>query len=236
VFSISTNLPYTYTPVHYFTATDPATGTNLDGASPFSGLVLSGNTLFGTTAGGGSTGNGTVFAVNTNGTGFTNLYSFKGGTDGSAPHCGLTLVGNTLYGTASGGGYYTNGTLFYIRTDGSGYSSFYSFTGGYDGGTPQADLLLSSNILYGAATTGGTTGNGALFSFALPVQLNIALSGTNVLLTWSANTLGYALLSTTKLQTGAVWSAVSPLPVVINGLNTVTNPVTSTPRYYRLIH
>ena len=176
-----------------------------------------------------------VFAVNTNGFGFTNLYSFKGGSDGSGPQTGLTLVGNTLYGTTSSGGYYTNGTLFYIRTDGSSYSSFYSFTGGADGGDPQSDLLLSSNVLYGTANQGGT-GNGTIFSFTLPIQLNISLAGTNVLLTWSANSLGYALLSTTKLQTGAVWSAVSPLPVAINGLNTVTNPVTSTPRYYRLMH
>ena len=40
------------------------------------GLILSGNTLYGTTTGGGSSGNGTVFAINTDGTGFTTLHSF----------------------------------------------------------------------------------------------------------------------------------------------------------------
>ena len=47
----------------------------------------------------GSAANGTVFAVNTDGTGFTNLYSFTDGSDGANPNAGLILSGNTLYGT-----------------------------------------------------------------------------------------------------------------------------------------
>src|SRR5882762_467 len=79
------------------------TGGN-DGGAPYAGLILSSNTLYGTAAVGGSSGNGTVFAVNTDGSGFANLYSFTGGNDGSAPSASLILSGNTLYGTASGGG------------------------------------------------------------------------------------------------------------------------------------
>src|SRR5208283_4630418 len=67
----------TFTTLHSFTALDPYTGTtNSDGANPYAGLILSRNTLYGTAEDGGSSGNGTVFAVNTDGTGFTNLYSF----------------------------------------------------------------------------------------------------------------------------------------------------------------
>ena len=79
-----------------------------DGDYPYAGLILSGNTLYGTTAYGGSSGNGTVFAVNTDGTGFTNLHSFTArsvliytNSDGADPHAGLILSGNTLYGTAT---------------------------------------------------------------------------------------------------------------------------------------
>ena len=54
-------------------------------AGPYAHLILSGNTLYGTTAGGGSHNLGTVFAIDTDGTGFTNLYSFTGGSDGAAP-------------------------------------------------------------------------------------------------------------------------------------------------------
>ena len=80
--------------------------TNSDGANPYAGLILSGNTLYGTACGGGSSGNGTVFAVNTDGTGFTNLHSFTHlvlpgtNSDGANPYAGLILSGNTLYGTA----------------------------------------------------------------------------------------------------------------------------------------
>src|SRR4051812_33640858 len=54
--------------------TSPAT--NSDGGNPRAGLILSGNTLYGTTQNGGNSGYGTVFAVNIDGTGFTNLHSF----------------------------------------------------------------------------------------------------------------------------------------------------------------
>ena len=64
--------------MHSFTAESSISYTNSDGAYPDGTLVLSGNTLYGTAYGGGSAGNGTVFAVNTNGTGFTNLHSLAG--------------------------------------------------------------------------------------------------------------------------------------------------------------
>jgi uncharacterized repeat protein (TIGR03803 family) len=69
----------TLTALHSFTAVaDNSSGyqTNSDGAYPYAGLILSGNTLYGTAASGGSSDNGTVFAVNTDGTGFTTLHTF----------------------------------------------------------------------------------------------------------------------------------------------------------------
>jgi len=53
---------------------------------------------------GGTANSGTVFAVNTNGGGFTNLHSFTGGSDGFEPAGGLVLSTNTLFGTTGGGG------------------------------------------------------------------------------------------------------------------------------------
>src|SRR5882724_4689460 len=135
-----------------------------DGGVPYASLVLSGNTLYGTASGGGSSGNGTVFAVNTDGSGFTNLYGFTGGNDGSAPYAGLILSSNTLYGTTAFGGSSGNGTVFAVNTDGSGFTNLYGFTGGNDGGAPAASLILSSNTLYGTASGGGGSGNGTVFA------------------------------------------------------------------------
>jgi len=65
----------TFTVLHSFIAVS-------DGASPYAGLItnLLGNTLYGTTGYGGSSGQGTVFKVNMDGTGFTNLHSFTTGS------------------------------------------------------------------------------------------------------------------------------------------------------------
>jgi len=86
--------------------------------------------LFGTTTLGGSSGYGTVFKVNVDGTGFTNLYNFTGGSDGAFPLADLILSGNKLYGTASGGSSSGNGAVFALDTDGSGFTNLHGFTVG----------------------------------------------------------------------------------------------------------
>jgi uncharacterized repeat protein (TIGR03803 family) len=107
----------TFTTLHsFFTA---FSNTNSDGVFPEAGLLLSGNTLYGTAVEGGTNGYGTVFAVNTNGTSFTTLHNFTAtsgsndtNSDGANPRDGLILSGNTLYGTANEGGTNGNGTVF----------------------------------------------------------------------------------------------------------------------------
>jgi len=101
---------------------------NSGGISPQAGLLLSGNILYGTTYYGGTYGQGTVFAVNINGNGFTNLYSFTSGSDGASPLAVLILSGTTLYGTAAGGGLYGYGTVFAVNTNGTGFMTLHSFT------------------------------------------------------------------------------------------------------------
>jgi uncharacterized repeat protein (TIGR03803 family) len=105
----------TFTTLYNFTATSgPYPYTNSDGAGPLAGLILAGNTLYGTARGGGSSANGTVFALNTNGTGLTTLHSFTTGgynsssdytnSGGAGPEAGLILSGNTLFGVVKIGG------------------------------------------------------------------------------------------------------------------------------------
>src|SRR5439155_1730762 len=138
----------TFTTLHSFTALNNST--NSDGLWP-AGLILSSNTLYGTAESGGSGGNGTVFKLNTDGTGFTTLYSFIGGSDGAIPNGGLNLTKNTLYG-ATYVGSSGNGTAFAVNTDGTGFTNLLYL--GRDAG----GLILSGNTLYG--TESGSYGWG----------------------------------------------------------------------------
>src|SRR5882672_983457 len=132
-----------FTTLHSFTAFNNST--NNDGANPHGGLILSGNTLYGTASQGGSGGGGTVFAVNADGTSLTTLYHFTGGSDGAFPQGHMMLSGSMLYGTASQGGDGGRGTLFGINKDDMGFTNLHSFTAGginSDGGIPSGLALL----------------------------------------------------------------------------------------------
>jgi uncharacterized repeat protein (TIGR03803 family) len=136
-----------------------------DGEAPgYSSLVVSGSVVFGMTGGGGTAGQGTVFKVGADGTGFAVLHSFVPATgDGWLPYGSLVASGSTLYGmTRFGGG--AAGTVFRINIDGTGYSLLHSFAGGpADGANPVGDLLLVGSTLYGTTPTGGVDGLGTLF-------------------------------------------------------------------------
>jgi len=134
------------------------------GAHPNAGLILAGNTLYGTTYAGGSNNDGTVFAVNIDSTGFTNLHHFAFAIDGGNPQGGLTAAGNSLYGTTSAGGAANNGTIFAIGTNGGGFTNLYAFTNVNDGGEPEASLMVAGHSLYGTAFAGGSAGNGTVFA------------------------------------------------------------------------
>jgi uncharacterized repeat protein (TIGR03803 family) len=145
-----------------------------DGAAPYTGLIASGNTLYGTTLTGstngsvtpGGDGNGTIFKINTDGTGFVNLYSFSGGSfinsDGALPQGSLVLSGSKLYGSATEGGANGRGTIFSINTDGTGFANLHNFNL-TDGNFPYGDLVLSGSVLYGMANGGGAYSNGDIF-------------------------------------------------------------------------
>jgi len=84
------------------------------------------------------------------------LYSFTGGADGGSPAAGVILdpAGN-LYGTTAFGGASDQGVVFKLDTTGT-ETVLYSFTGGTDGGKPQAGLIRdSAGNIYGTTTFGG---------------------------------------------------------------------------------
>jgi uncharacterized repeat protein (TIGR03803 family) len=139
------------------------TGGN-DGGYPYAGVVFdSAGNLYGTTNGGGQSGAGVVFKLDMKGN-ETVLYSFTGGNDGGYPYAGVVLdsAGN-LYGTAPYGGTAGAGVVFKLDTKGN-ETVLYSFTGGNDGGYPNAGVVLDEDgNLYGAASGGGPAAGGAIF-------------------------------------------------------------------------
>jgi uncharacterized repeat protein (TIGR03803 family) len=237
--------------LHHFANVPTYDFTNNEGVRPYSGVILSDNTLYGTAIRGGTSSWGTVFKINTDGTGFTVLHSFTGhyansgpitNSDGAAPSGGLVLSGNTLYGTAQTGGTSGNGTVFAVNTDGTGFKTLHHFAAlpssgigiNSDGTTPSGGVILSGNILYGTTSAGGANGGGTVFSISLSAQLRIIPAGPNVVLTWPTTATGFTLQSATNLSPSATWATNLPSPVVVNGQYTVTNPIAGAQQFFRL--
>ena len=109
-----------FTVLHAFSAADPGTGANADGAYPQAALISGGDGfLYGTAYDGGAHGAGALFKVGTDGTGFTTLYAFSAfdgrgnNADGRNPKAALAAPGDGyLYGTAFTGGAGGYGTVF----------------------------------------------------------------------------------------------------------------------------
>jgi uncharacterized repeat protein (TIGR03803 family) len=140
-----------------------------DGAYPEAGVIMdkTGN-LYGTTPSGGAGGLGTVFEVAPDGT-ETVLHSFTGSPDGKGPGAGLIMdKKGQLYGTTVFGGANNQGTVFELAPDGT-ETVLYSFTGGADGGLPQAGLIMDKKgSLYGTTEGGGNPAynGGTVFELA----------------------------------------------------------------------
>jgi uncharacterized repeat protein (TIGR03803 family) len=164
--------------LHSFSKITNFSQTNSDGNGPVGNLLLVGTNLYGTAVTGGAYSQGTLFALSTNGSGFTNLHNFgnPGTTDGQEPNCALIQLGNKLFGTLSQGGVTDSGGIFSINLDGSGYNNFYTFSAiaqdptisfantNKDGAFPWAGLVAAGNTLYGVTVLGGKYGNGTIFS------------------------------------------------------------------------
>lgn len=183
VFSISTNGD-NFTVLHYFHK-----GTNLDGFTPNAGLIVDGNSLYGTTAFGGAYDDGTVFVITTNGSACSIIHSFNTAAgEGKIPESEVVMAGNTLYGTTLGNGSGLSGTIFSVNTDGGSFTMLHAFPLNVDGtnseGTQLYDApVLSGNVLYGTTTVGGLFGGGTIFSQPIiPSISSVDVSGADVTL------------------------------------------------------
>jgi len=142
-----------------------------DGACPTAGVIRdSAGNLYGTTVYGGTSGQGVVFKLDSAGV-ETVLHTFTGyPADGANPYAGLDRdsAGN-LYGTTAFGGAAHAGVVYKLDPNGT-ETVLYNFTGGSDGGYPDAALIQDSagnlygtTVYGGASYSGGTSGYGVVF-------------------------------------------------------------------------
>jgi hypothetical protein len=148
--------------------------------------------------------------------------------------------------------YYTNGldiwtytpsgagTMFAIKTDGTGFTNLYSFTVNPSGANPQGRLILSGNTLYGTASDANYTQSsgylGTVFAFILPAPPPIAITtiGNQIILSWPTNATRNALQSVNNLSSGT-WSNVTS-GITIVGTNYVftASSISGNAAFFRL--
>lgn len=159
---------------------------NADGAYPETPLIEgSDGYLYGTTRAGGTNGTGVIFRIARDGSDFSLLREFGPITSSSGDNVPKNIGGSNpigrlllaadgyLYGAAAAGGVNGRGTIYRIRTDGSGFELVHEFSeiaaaspySNQDGAAPLVGLTDGGNgLLYGVASAGGANGVGTLFS------------------------------------------------------------------------
>jgi uncharacterized repeat protein (TIGR03803 family) len=162
--------------------------------------------LYGVTQLGGTPGAGTVFRVETNGTGLRILHNFGGQIDGVSDGANPTDVDliegrdGALYGsTPSGGSQGFIGVLFKLNRNGTGYTHLHRFSANSDDGRlPRGRLLqLEDGTLYGVTTAGGTFGN----RFPTP----LLQGGEGTVFKLSPDGSGYSMIRSFNSAGGDAW-------------------------------
>lgn len=134
---------------------------NRDGGYPNGAVIQGGNKmLYGMAASGGGapSGDGVIFRINTDGTGFEKLHSFSF-SDGTSPQ-GSLVEGNDgmFYAMTRFGSTFNEGGIFRIGADGSGFEILHGFQRG-NGRSPMGSLIQGSDGMFYGMTHGGGSAN-----------------------------------------------------------------------------
>jgi uncharacterized repeat protein (TIGR03803 family) len=154
-----------YKVLHHFS------GSTLDGADPWCRLLLLRKKLYGTTMRGGQYGNGVLFSINMDGSGYANLHHFcKTIEQGTIASGDLETDGRYIYGTTQLGGKAPNGGILYsMDLFDESFTILHNFgTSANDGISPYSGPVLSLDTLYGSTFKGGAQNDGVIYAFELP--------------------------------------------------------------------
>jgi uncharacterized repeat protein (TIGR03803 family) len=152
-------------------------------------LLLAGGTLIGATRRGGNTnneagegawksGNGTIFRIETNGSAYTVLQQFDGGTRSpSSQHSSpqISPDGRMLYGMSASGGKHRDGTLYEMRVDGTSFRILHHFEKSRGKGSHGMVVFDGVSTLLGMTRSGGRLkdgreGAGVIFRYDLTTK------------------------------------------------------------------
>jgi uncharacterized repeat protein (TIGR03803 family) len=135
-----------------------------DGIQPSGEVIFDGNgNLYGMTLGGGANNYGVVFKISPSGREKV-IHSFDdNGHDGTSPVGALIRDEQGNFYGCTESGMFEYGVVFKLRPGGND-KVLYAFTGGNDGGTPQAGLVSDgAGHLFDTARDGGDYGEGVVF-------------------------------------------------------------------------
>ncbi len=160
------------------------------GLSNPSGLIqTTGGAMYGT-SGHGTNGDGSVFRINPDGTGYAVLYSFDHTFGGAYSPTAALIQGRDsfLYGTTQFGGILGDGCVFRISTNGTGFTVLHQFGSAGEVKRPQSPLIQGlDGALYGTTTAGGTSAQGGASGFGTVFKLNTDGTGEAVLHNFTGN-------------------------------------------------
>ncbi len=191
-----------------------------------------------------------------------NFLSFSPHTAGSTAQLGLTTTSGTLNLTTPGifdnltlqvdcivdpvDGYdaiYTNGILSSTVTSATpplnSVSTAWSFIGrslfGVDAwlnATVDEFRIYDGRLSPAMIAANGLAGPNVL---AVPINLNLSATASNITLTWPAYGIGFTAQSSPTLGTGAVWSPIGGSPTLGSNVWRLTVPMTNSATFIRLV-
>jgi len=125
-----------------------------------------------------------------------------------------------------------------VSPDAANWTTIYSTTLGAGGTEDLVGLSGTGRYVRMYGTSRGTPYGYSLWEFqvfqALPPKLSIALSGTNIVLSWPASATGWLLQTSPAVGLPGSWSNITTTPFLLNSQYLLTNVVNTPAQFYRL--